>query len=80
MYITKEKFEEIKAKHNTLLVLEDDVGEALAFVRELLEAEADALKEKCAYATKSIAETESAAHQVFDMQSEIEDERFGDGD
>lgn len=57
-----------------------DVGDALEFVQELLEAEADALKEKCAYATRSIAEMESAAHQVFEMQGEIEDEQFGDGD
>lgn len=80
MYMTKEKFDEIKRKHNTLLVLDDDVGEALEFVQELLEAEADALKEKCAYATRSIAEMESAAHQVFEMQGEIEDGQFGDGD
>lgn len=80
MYMSKEKFNEVKRKHNTLLVLDDDVGEALEFVQELLEAEADALKEKCAYATRSIAEMESAARQVFDMQGEIGDERFGDGD
>lgn len=54
MCITKEKFEEIKAKHNTLLVLEDDVDEALTFVRELLEAEADALKVSEPYAGQSL--------------------------
>lgn len=74
MYMTKEKFDEIKKRHNTLLILDDDTSEALEFVQELLEAEADALKEKCAYATRSIAETENAAHQVFDMRREIENE------
>lgn len=80
MYMTKEKFDEIKRKHSTLLILDDDADETLEFVQELLEAEADALKEKCAYATKSIAEAESAVHQVFDMRREIDSECFGDGD
>lgn len=80
MYMTKEKFDEIKRKHSTLLILDDDADETLEFVQELLEAEADALKEKCAYATKSIAEVESAVHQVFDMRREIDNECFGDGD
>lgn len=80
MYMTKEKFDEIKKRHSILLILDNDTSEALEFVQELLEAEADALKEKCAYATRSIAETENAAHQVFDMRREIENEAFGDGD
>lgn len=80
MYMTKQKFDEIKKRHSTLLILDDDTREALEFVQELLDAEADALKEKCAYATRSIAETENAAYQVFDMQREIENGAFGDGD
>ena len=80
MYMTKEKFDEIKRKHSSLLVLDDDVAEAFEFVQEMLEAEADALKEKCAYAVKSIAETEKAAYQVFDMRREIDNESYGDGD
>lgn len=80
MYMTKDKFDEIKRKHNTLLIMDDDTSEALEFVQELLAAEADALKEKCAYATRSIKEMESAAHEVFSMIQEIEDEQFGDGD
>lgn len=80
MYMSKQKFNEIKQKHNTLLIMDTDVSEALEFVQELLEAEAVALKEKCPYATRSIADMESAAHQVFDVQGEIENEQFGDGD
>ncbi len=80
MYMTKQKFDEIKRKHGTLLIMDEDTSEALAFVHELLEAEADALKEKCAYATRSIADAESAAHQVSDMRHEIECGLFGDGD
>ena len=77
MYMTKEKFDEIKRKHNTLLIMDDDTSEAFEFVQEL---QADALKEKCAYATRSIKEMENAAHEVFSMLQEIEDEQFGDGD
>lgn len=80
MYMTKEKFDEIKKKYPTLLVLDDDVGETLDFVQELLEAEADALKNKCGYATRSIAGMESAARQVFDVRREIDNGGFGDGD
>lgn len=80
MYMSKQKFNEIKQKHNTLLIMDADVSEALEFVQELLEAEAVALKEKCSYATRSISDMESAAHQVFDVQGEIENEQFEDGD
>ena len=78
MCITKEKFEEIKAKHNTLLVLEDDVDEALTFVRELLEAEADALKVSEPYAVTSIKKLEDAAYQVFEMSGESSAEEIGE--
>ena len=80
MYMTKQKFDEIKKKYPTLLVLDGDVSEAFEFVWVMLAAETDALKEKCAYATRSIAEMESAAYQVHDMQNEVENEEFGDGD
>lgn len=46
MYMSKEKFDEIKAKHSTTIVVDADVGEALAFVQDLLEAEADAIKNR----------------------------------
>lgn len=77
MYITKEKFKEIKGRHNTLLVLEDDADEALTFVRELLEAEADALKVAEPYAVASIKKLEDAAYQVFEMSGDINAEEFG---
>ena len=38
MYMSKKKFDEIKAKHSTTIVVDADVGEALAFVQDLLEA------------------------------------------
>jgi hypothetical protein len=56
MYMSKKKFDEIKAKHSTTIVVDADVGEALAFVQDLLEAEADAIKKpraarNCIYRT-----------------------------
>ena len=35
MYMTKEKFDEIKRKHSTLLILDDDADETLEFVQEI---------------------------------------------
>lgn len=62
------------------MVLDDNVTEAFEFVWDMLTAEADALKEKCAYAIRFIAEMEKAAYQVHDMQNEIKNEEFRDGD
>lgn len=80
MCMTKQKFDEIKKKYTTLLVLDGDVSEAFEFVWDMLAAEADAMKEKCAYATRSIAEMENAVRQVFDMRREIDKGYFGDGE
>ena len=68
MYITKEKFKEIKAKHNSLLIMEDDVDEALAFVQELLEAEADALKVSEPHAVVSIRKLEAARSTPMNLE------------
>ena len=76
MYITKEKFEAIVKNHRSLLVVEGDVSEALEFVQELLEAEADALKKKEPHATVSIQKLNDAAYQVFEVCGEIENEEF----
>lgn len=76
MYITKGKFEEICKKYSSLLVVEGDVAEALNFVQELLEAEADALKNVEPEATASIDRLNAAAYEVFDIQGDIENEEF----
>ena len=79
MYLTKEKFEEIKERHGALIVSEEDVSEALTFVQELLEAEADALTEGCPYATNTIKRMEAAAYEIFSMSGEISSETFDEG-
>ena len=76
MYLTKEKFEEIVRKHSSLLIVDGDAGEALEFVRELLEAEADALKEQEPDATSSIRKLNDAAYQVWDICSDVESGAF----
>lgn len=76
MYMGREKFAEIRNKYSTLLVLDGDASEALAFAQDMLEAEAGALKEKCPYATRSIADTENAARTVMGMRQEIENNEF----
>ena len=63
MYMSKKKFDEIKAKHSTTIVVDADVGEALAFVQDLLEAEADAIKNREPHATASIGRLNEAAYE-----------------
>ena len=76
MYITREKLTELREKYSTLLIVNSDVVDALNFVRELLEAEADAIKEREPYATASIDRLNAAAYEVFDICCDIDNERF----
>lgn len=75
----QKKFDEIKAKHSTTIVVDADVGEALAFVQDLLEAEADAIKNREPHATASIGRLNEAAYEVFSISNEIDAEEFDDG-
>lgn len=79
MYITKEKFQEICKNHSSLLVLDGDVMEALNFVQEILEAEADAVKEREPNATVSIDRLNKAAYEVFSICGDVGGEEFGEG-
>ena len=79
MYMSKKKFDEIKAKHSTTIVVDADVGEALAFVQDLLEAEADAIKNREPHATASIGRLNEAAYEVFSISNEIDAGEFDDG-
>lgn len=76
MYITKEKFEEIRKKYSGLLILNGDVVDALNFVQDLLEAEADATKEHEPCAITSIDRLNVAAYEVFSICNEIANEEF----
>lgn len=73
MYLSKEKFESILEENNLCC----EAFEALKFVQEILEAEAEALKEKEPYATASIERLNTAAYEVFSICGEVDNEEFG---
>lgn len=73
MYISKEKFEEIKKQYSGLLIVDSDTEDALAFVQTLLEAEADALKECEPTATNTISRLEAAAYEVYDFSTRLDE-------
>lgn len=62
-----------------ILITATIVGEALAFVQDLLEAEADAIKNREPHATASIGRLNEAAYEVFSISNEIDAEEFDDG-
>ena len=64
MYMSKKKFDEIKAKHSTTIVVE---------------AEADAIKNREPHATASIGRLNEAAYEVFSISNEIDAGEFDDG-
>lgn len=78
MYITKEKFEKICKSYSGLLLVDGDAVKALNFVHDLLEAEADAIKEKEPSATTSIKRLEEAAYEVFNISGEVDWQEFGE--
>lgn len=55
-----------------------DWMDAIQFVQDLLEYQADELKEKEPYATVTIRKLEDAIYEVFSLQSYVEDILEGD--
>lgn len=80
MTLSKAAFKKIVSKYDTLLLMEDDPVSALDFAHDLLNAEADALKEKYPYATRTIDDLEAAAFRLNDLASDISNEEFSDGE
>lgn len=78
MVMSKEAYDEIVSRYASLLLTEDDAADALDFAHDILNAEADALKEKCPYATGTIYRLESAAHEAFVLSLDIADEDFSE--
>jgi hypothetical protein len=68
--MTKEKFKEIM-KRNGMLACE--VEDAICFVRDLLEFQADEVRENEPYATRGIERLERAAREVYDLLYYLED-------
>lgn len=61
-----EKLKEIMNKY--LICSEDEALEAIAFVRDLLEAQAEETRVKEPYATNGIQRMESAAREVSELE------------
>lgn len=66
MYMTKETFAEICKKYDLTICGNGDVENAFCFIRDLLEAESEALKANEPYATRTINRYDEAA-RVLDI-------------
>lgn len=62
-----ENLKEIMSKH--LICSADEALEAIEFVQELLETQAEETRVKEPYATNSIQRMESAAREVYELES-----------
>jgi hypothetical protein len=69
--MTKEQLKEIMNRH---CIVGCEVEDVIYFVQDLLEFQADELKENEPYATRSIERLESAAREVWDLLNYLEDE------
>ena len=69
--MTRKRFKEIMNKH---CILDCDVEDAIYFIQDLLELQADELKVNEPYATRGIARLESAAREVGDLIEYLQDE------
>jgi hypothetical protein len=69
--MTKEQLKEIMNKY---CIVGCEVEDVIYFVQDLLEFHAGELKAKEPYATRSIDRLESAAREVWDLLSYLEDE------
>ena len=78
MVMSKETYQRIVSRYSSLLLTEDDAVDALDFAHDLLNAEADALKEKCPYATRTIDDLEAAAFRLSCACSEVENKEFSE--
>lgn len=68
--MTRKRFEEIMRKH---CILDCDVEDAIYFIQDLLEFQANELKQNEPYATNSIRRLEEAAWEVGDLFDYLED-------
>lgn len=68
--MTKEKFKEIMNKH---CILDCDVEDSIYFIQDLLEFQAEELKQNEPYAVNSIRRLEEAAREVGGLMYYLED-------
>ena len=68
--MTKEQFKKIMKEH---CIVDCEVEDVIYFIQDLLEFQANELKEKEPYATRAIERLESAAREVYDLLDYLED-------
>lgn len=79
MEMNRNQLQDILAEYATLIVLEDDLYDAIDLVYELLCAEAEATKANCPYAHNAIDRLEAAAHEVHELGYDISDLNLKEG-
>ena len=70
MTMSREAFDQVVNHYKTLLIMDDDPADALDFVASLIDAEIDALRERCPYATRTISQLEDAHYIVYSLCSD----------
>jgi hypothetical protein len=68
--MTREQFKEIMRRH---CIVDCEVEDVIYFIQDLLEFQADELKENEPYATRSINRLEEAAREVYGLLDYLED-------
>ena len=64
MEMTPQKLQLLIHDYRNLLVMDDDIVDALDFVSDLCDAEADAIEQNEPHAVKSVFDLRSAAHEI----------------
>ena len=67
----RDKFNKVLEKHGIFC---EDAEEILLAVHDMLDCAADDTKEKYSYAHRTIADLEKAAHEVFNLSCQLDDE------
>ena len=68
--MTREEFKEIMRRHS---IVDCEIEDAIYFVQDLIEFQADELKEKEPYATRTIYRLEDSARVVWDLVDYLEE-------
>lgn len=68
--MTKEKFKEIMRRH---CIVDCEVEDAIYFIQDLLESQANEIEETEPYATNSIRRLREASREVYGLLDYLED-------
>lgn len=78
MVMSEKDFKKIVKEFSTLLVMDDDPGEALWFAAAVIGEEIDAQKRKCPYATVSIDRLIAAEHELCNLARGFENGEYSE--